>query len=487
MIDWQALQSEQNEEQTYSPDWANYSRPGLADFVSELFDGAFSWVNDAIEGRYTTLEAQRKKMLAENPQLAIQNRDDGFEVEAERLLAIQQKNSRGFNIYDINPGLLTREEYPLSIPYEFIFDGTNFMPDTNESLVRNFRTINIPIAGNFLKIEFIYENNSRSNIGTITTRPYAQRKYSDFVPNEADLRSGKASYSMDNYARTKVFVNFASLSEKPFIVARSGDSFNTYFSEVNISVNIGCPKIRVIIGMNSEKHDGPSVAAINAKPSMTGSGRLFSDIDTTLSPFSITENDNVAGTIPYPYYKNGIPTPMNGTFTTNLITNDNAIVSNSVDTLGYSVLWITRMRFRLIHINRTGAIFGYSRVSLFVANAVNDEVKRYHQFVLSATTVRQIGSDYYSEYEYTYEPCEPMRVVIPSGCALRLLFDNTGTPSAIANYDMSFTIDGYSLGELLAWNRVDPPILWVRTSKFVTDATFLSDLNRVENIQRIGQ
>ena len=475
----------QNSIHTYSSDWAELgSRPDFAQSLSFALDASFEWINDAMAGRYSSIESQRSRMLEESPRLNIKNRNDGFDLEAERLLAIQQKNSRGFNIVDINPGLLDPIENIMSLPYEFIFDGTNFMPDINGSLSTQFRTVNIPIAGNFLKVEFINEVNSTSNsiIGQ-GIRPYAKRKYTAITGNEQDLATGKRDYTFDNYARTKVYVNFNTVSEKPHIVMRSGDSFNTYFNEVNITLSVGAPKIRLTIGYNSEKQDGPTYGEFNSKLSMAGIGRLLRDSDTVLSQFSINEYDNyvalpVNPTGPNLTISNAIS---NSTF--DLVWNRASLFTGTSDSLGYSVLWITGIRFMLSVLFAPTDIYTFAaKVTLIVDNQAGTQPRRVHSFNLRSGTdaINDLAKD-----EYSTSFIEPICVVIPSEWKLKMVVSTSSSFAAAQTANYNFTIDGYSLGELLLMPIPDlPGLTYLMTSKYVTDATLLSYYNRNGQISR---
>ena len=260
-----------------------------------LFDNMFGWIDAG--DRYVTIETQRDQMLVDSPDLDIRRLDAGYQLEAERLNAIQQQSSKGFQIIDINPGLLLSTENPLTLPYEFIFDGTNFLPDQNMNFVKNFRSVNIPIAGNFLKIEYIFEINTGANISYSPieavgdpTRlvPQAQVKYSEAFGTslgEMDLITDQEYYTLDNFARNKVWLDFGPSTGKPHLIPTSGRIFKTYFNEVNVSLNIGAPKIRVTIGFNSEVYEASSSGAVNSRLALSGAGRLFNDIDQALSPF----------------------------------------------------------------------------------------------------------------------------------------------------------------------------------------------------------
>lgn len=442
--------------------WTEFGQSTL----TTVFDLTFDWVNEVIEGQ-KSLEERRVKNLSDDPNLNIKDLDDGYNLEAERLNAIQQKGSKGFQVVDINPGLLNKLDYVVNLPYEFLFDGTNFLPATNESITENFRTVNIPLAGNFLKIEFINEVNSYANAVNSTGkyRPYADRKYKQALlgtnNNELDLTTGQSNYSFDNFARNKVWIDFGPSSGKPHIVPTSGRVFETYFSEVNITLNIGSPKIRITIGYNSKVVDASNVSAINAKLCLTGAGRMLADSDMTMSPFYLSDMDLPGSTA------NGYTvatSAINTTYSYAILQNyAQFFYTGYSPDLGYSVIWITNITVNKEVQNTT--IPSYARCYLYISNGLG-QTKRVANF--------KLGNNI---NVYTISPSEPIRVVIPANWTLLISFE---TRSDSANFmDLSWNITGYSIGEILT------PVLSVIpvTSKFITDATFLSDYNMIDTMK----
>lgn len=487
-MDWTAFTPIKN----YDTDWAsivNKDKPLLAN----IFDDIFFWVNDAIEGRLVSIDDQRAKMLDADPSLNIRKLADGYDLEVERLNAIQQQSSKGFQVVDINPGLLNSLDNPLSLPYEFIFDGTNFLPDFDGNFVKNFRSVNVPIAGTFLKVEFIYENNSISNNAYTLTGPFtpariapsAKIKYSsafaDPDKGEFDLVTGQQSYTLDQYARNKVFIDFGTNSGKPHLVPSGGRVFKTYFNEVNITLNVGSPKVRITIGFNSEINDSNSVAPINARLALTGAGHLLADSDTTLAPFCLTEQNLSKSPSQYGMLLTGVPTSVS-TVRVPLIQNMSFATKNFGADLetsyGYAVLWITRIYFTAQFVTPIPAQF--LRVTL--------QLSDYYYQILGVRQERTVHNFKMAsnKTDYVFEPSEPIRVVIPAGSRLELKLSyiaNNVNPSG--DLYVAYSLDGYSYGELLIqdFSQFGPFNSQVITSKTITDATFLSDFNRINSIK----
>lgn len=468
---------------TYDNSWTGFG-DFISDKISKTFDLSFNWVNDSTQSRYVNIDTLREIMLKENPDLDIKELDDGFRLEAERLNAIQQNQSRGFNLIDINPGLLSNQEFPLAIPYEFLFDGSGFMPQSSGSIAANFRTINIPLQGNFVKIEFIYENNSSANINDTNAKPLANIKYQQALKNtsivngqviysEIDLTTGYTRYDFDNFARNKVYLGFEDVSQKPHLITKSGDTFNTYFNSLTITLNIGAPKIRITVGFNSSKVDGPSDAAINAQLELMGSARLFKEIDSPLVPFNIQQAD-----IQTPYD----PTAFNLFSTTalnlailNIASNRGYNIAGGPISLGYSVLWITSLEFSA---SRLTSGTGYMQFNLFTAPAGIGPSAQDAFRVYGAKITLNNGASIENRTLNITLP-KPIRVVIPNQHSLRLgIYYQSGVALTMA---YSYAISGYAFGMI---NKTNFGGFYdLSTSKFITDSTFLTDYNRIDAIR----
>lgn len=463
-------------------DWNEMpSKNGDSTGLSSLFDNLFGWIDEV--DKYRSLEHSQDLLVKEDPSYDIKKLNDGYDLEVERLNAIRQRSSRGFTIIDINPGLLSEQDYPLNIPYEFIFDGTNFIPDQDDSLIKNFRSVPIDIAGDFVKVEYIYENNTRANRSNTNSRPKASIKYQQALKNtsvvngqiiysENNLSTGYQDYYFDSFARNKVFLGFGDTSQKPHIISKSGDYFKTYFSSLVLSLNIGAPKIRITIGFNSEKYDGPSDGPLNSQLEMLGLGRLFRESDSILNEFNFQWGD-----IPGTYDPAGlVVTATNVLSYTNLniLYNTGYNTVGGLVSMGYSVIWITTIQFTT---NRTTAANAFTQFNLFigsVASPTNSNSIRVYGAKLDLIN----GSTQQQEkHEISFS--RPIRVVIPSDNALYM---SLGYQASVnTNLLLTYSITGYSYGSLIKQNLGASNI--ISTSKFITDSTLLSEYNRVDAVR----
>lgn len=468
MINWDDLQNEINNKTNYSVDWNNFADHPSSP-VTFIFDKLGDFINE-LSG-YESISEQRIAMLKESPELGIQKFSDGYELDVDRVLAIQQRQSKGLTIIDINPGLLPREEFPLNIDSDFIFDGTNFLPQPDGSITGLFRSVSIPIQGNFVMIEFIQEINTTANSPrALKTEPRAAVKYD---VNELNPASLGYEYLADELSRSLVYLNFNTTREKPFKINRSGDSFNTWFSELTVSLSVGAPKIRVTIGTNSTKTDGKLADSINSRLHLAGSARLFSDIDTTLMPFSICESDNLGSF--NPGFRSLAASVVPTSVSLPMLFNDRSRTIAGFKSLGYSLLFITEI-FVNLKVESANSTNGYFRLSLFVEDSAGTR-KRLLTTALNADVTAVAASVYRGRDNYYFRPSEPLRVVMPNESFLIVKIDFYASNNA--TYQYAFTINGYSLGDIEVAGSI------LSTTKFITDATFLSDLNRVGNISRV--
>ena len=463
-----------NAEVIYPNDWSEFpDSEGNSPVLSRLFDNLFSWI-DPVDGAgfFKNQNQLSAALIKDDPSLDITALEDGFELEARKLDAIRQRSSRGFTIIDINPGLLSEQDAPLNLPYEFLFDGTNYIPDQSDSIIKNFRTISLDVAGNFVKVEYIYENNSNANSGPYARRPYANIKYQQALKNgsELDLSTGYLNYYFDNFARNKVYLGFGDSTQKPHLITKSGTYFKTYFNTLALSFNVGAPKMRITIGFNSEKYDGNGDTAMNSRLHLMGAGRLFSEIDTPLMPMNVGLSDTFK------------PTPSNGVsfnMTLGTSTFDATLIRAFADlnapvniSYGYSVLFITDLLF-YYQVNSAAVSYRFC-IELLVSNANGQETRLAKiPYFLDPTTGTPIANTIQHRFG------EPLRVVIPYNNQLVVRIISSAGAATTANIDV--ILQGYSLGNI---RKIDQGINFdLLSSKFVTDSTFLTDFNRVQTMR----
>lgn len=413
----------------------------------------------------------------------------GYELEAEKLTTIQAYQSKGFQIFDITPGNLGLDNYSCSIRPSWLFDGVNFTPDHDAYLTTNFRSVDVSSPGNFLKIEFIGEINNFSNMlanerftsTSAQVRERANIKYQSVfddspAPKGLDILRRNSTlgpipqdvYHYDNYARAVVWVSFNSTDQKPHIV-RDGDIFNTYFDTITIHCNVGAPKIRITIGNNSSIDSSSDDAEINSQLHLTGASRLIKKMDCVLQPFCITDATATGQLI---QGRDFLTLPSGTRITRDIVYPTGDYINGNQDylTLGYSVFWITKLRFRFtssVVLNETN----YITAKFIIISGIPGVDPYYYSKIVTSMSPSINGK--VSE-TIDLEFSQPLRVVLPPQAGFILEIIGVNLPSTIV-YVPIYEIYGYSLGGIIPLYNGVGVFTNLSTTKFVTDATFLDD------------
>lgn len=208
--------------------------------------------------------------------------DTSFKLESEKLEAIKQQSSKGFQVIDITPANVTREEAFCAYPGDVINQIIGVCPVSNINLVGSgdlfyddadgvftsgtpvpvpyWRSVYLPIVGNFLKIEYLP---SRIGVDTddIATSANDEGRIQDSsTPQDTNepsfydfyLPNSPGYYHANKISSDRmILIDFNEPSTRP-LIAKHGERFKNYFSGVWITFKANSPRIRVTIGFNSE-------------------------------------------------------------------------------------------------------------------------------------------------------------------------------------------------------------------------------------------
>lgn len=222
-------------------------------------------------------------------------------LKAEEIDAIKQTNSKGFRIIDIDPNQLNRSDYMCSYTQEqilafigndYAFEGGAFRYDNSgastagSTTIPYWRTINIPIAGNFLKIEILPARTIDNFIV-----PFDPTNPVSYVNVNSDPQNTSVQeIAVLNAAKTNILLDFETITSNPHIV-KNGDIFETYFTNLYITVKQMNCRIRIIIGSNSK------ISSIYQKPvnlSLWDNGGFTRQETPHSSPFCFTDHQQNA-------------------------------------------------------------------------------------------------------------------------------------------------------------------------------------------------
>lgn len=204
-----------------------------------------------------TIESQRQS-LGLGPLSAPQTTP--HEQSTDTIAAIQQKNSKGFRVIDINPNNCDRASFYPSLNQQDLVEllgpenclgsaGAEFEDGSGDfySTLPYWRTVQLSISGNFFKVEFLPAriNDDHSNIGVAGVSQITDNTKVSGASDDGTDFSAK-------HATDKIFlIQFEDNTSTP-LIAKHGDSFKTDFTNVYISFKQNLPRFRITIGSNSE-------------------------------------------------------------------------------------------------------------------------------------------------------------------------------------------------------------------------------------------
>lgn len=223
------------------------------------------------------------------------------ELEADQIEAIKQTNSKGFKIIDIDPNQLDRPTFapPYSqelfyrmFGYEFSYEGNMARVDNTGAVTPGqtsnayWRTVELDIPGNFLKIEFLPSRMAEgfplfagdmedtfTATGGVTNINVQNNTWGSKSPNSTG-------------SKRNVMLDFENPTETPILV-RDGDCYQTYFSKVLITFKQMNVRIRITIGTNSQirsNYEKPTNLSLWSGEGFTRANQIHP------TPFSITDH-----------------------------------------------------------------------------------------------------------------------------------------------------------------------------------------------------
>lgn len=415
---------------------------------------------------YTPAQIRKNSGQSLSPERVQEN---AYNLEAQKLEAIKQQNSKGFQVFDINPNNIEREDafcaYPPDVLATMI--GTESVNsinaagagdlyyDNNTGVFSNgapvilpyWRSIYIPVAGNFLKIEYLPARIG-TDTGDFNQQPNSnQRIQNSTEPDnttEPNFYDFYAPFSPTYYNANKVasdriiFLDFNEPTDKPIII-KHGERVKNYFNGIWLTFKQNSPRIRVTIGFNSE------ISTVDDRPQnlhlWRGHG-LMNDSFINPIPFSMSSSDvnngfgiNISNAAPLEYC---------------LIANPTARASWEQN--GASLVWLTNFVLDCIMESFAEERLGAMKVCLYVKTLGTPASK----FVTGSVKIKRllertiIKQNRVGNVSTNVTISEPIRVLLRQETGLFIRFTpqyQAGNAQGFSfiNY---FSMDGYSFGPL---------------------------------------
>jgi len=367
---------------------------------------------------------------------------DPYERSYDEIQAIQQKQSKGFRTFDINPYSITIDEFPCVIQNRvlgelFGFEDGYVTPlgpyptDTNSAPF--WRTIPIEANGTFVKIEYLPTRvNSAFDVRPLvpSVGPWIEpQNLGPAIPNPPTAYSNLNTFPQGYVSLSgQVIMQFESPDSAPLIV-KHGDTFKGPFNTIYLTFKQWSPRIRITVGYNTETASLDE-RMLMTRPAFSGGRGLLNNPSYHHVPFSIASGDfSGAGDTSLYAYPGGLVN-----FT--LIKNQQpgiAIYPANFTAGGMGLSWITSMDFSF---HLAGGAGFYMILGLFVYDDTSPtRLRRLYQVNLySGGTESAIRSVILPE---------PIRVNLRPNQSLIM---RCSSPNA---GDFGFSINGYSYGNLV--------------------------------------
>jgi len=387
------------------------------------------------------------------------------ELKAEEINAIRQTQSKGFRIIDIDPNQLDRFEYYCSYT-EAVLNNLVGQDYAVEDGVRRFdntgaatpgstndpywRTVNIPISGNFLKIEYLPARPYDGGLSSTATFNSPDGIVTSTIPQNTNAPD-EATFMA---SKRVMLLDFENITDRPIFV-KPGDVYKTYFTNFYLTFKEMNCRIRVTIGSNSEietSYESPKNLAM-----WDGGGFIRENVMHPV-PFCMTEADLIGS---YGGIAVGI-----STLSYLLIGNQFGITPGSSSrnqNLGVSVMYLTGFT-GIGYLQAGGDFIDLTNFELFLAGFdsatlnITTLKKRLASFNTSNYSVGAANGVGLAQSDNGVNFNEPLRVTLQAGecLAVRLI---PSYRNVAHNVFCKFQVTGYVVGGLdVLGTRFETPI-----------------------------
>lgn len=388
--------------------------------------------------------------------------------------ALQQQRELAFNTVDIEPMSFAPITYTTSIPIQKITDKVGYDSDNEKAsgvfgppplpgtaTTSSWRTVQLPLQGNFLKIEFL-PMPINYNSGSLNVKQKTDQSNFGNVPASSTPLAPSHQYS----ASRTILIQFDDPSG-PLLIARDGSEFYANFNTVYVTFKYQCTRFTVISGQNSSIRSGDKNRNLNL--SLGPGYGLWDDQTRHPVPFAFCNEGSA-------FYTNlaGQPTQLYGTpYTVSKNASVSVVLIDPSPT--YS---------GLTNANVFGTVIGWITGISVAANCADSTINNIHIVVRLSIIDSVNGGETYVKFiplwltgdgstqprPVTFSPNfnEPIRFqlrnipgVLQETLKLGITSSNTG------NSSVSVAIDGYTwgspfqlpLGNQAGSNVVQPPCL----------------------------
>jgi len=230
--------------------------------------------------------------------------DDPYKRSYEEMLSIQQKGSRGFRTYDINPFGITIDEFPCQIQNNVLGDLFGFEDGfvsngfpTDSQTAPFWRTLPLEANGTWVKVEYLptrlNDSLSRGFGSNLGIGPNIQpQNLGPAIPDPPTAYDQLQPWPQGYVALgAQVLLQFDDQAGAP-IIAKHGDIFKIPFNVLYVTFKQWSPRIRITVGYNTEMgHNDDRM--LMTRPAFSGGRGFLNNPSQHFVPFSISSSDLV--------------------------------------------------------------------------------------------------------------------------------------------------------------------------------------------------
>jgi len=371
--------------------------------------------------------------------------DDPYARSYDEIISIQQKGSKGFRTFDVDPFNINQEDYPCQLTSAVLGnlfgfeDGAAILgygADTN--MAPFWRTVSIEANATWVRIEYL--PNRTNDIlrgaelgGGINIGPAIQPQTNG--PTFPDIGTGitniSAGWPGKPSLTNAVILQFDDQNGSP-VIAKHGDSFKIPFNTVYVTFKMWSPRFRILVGYNTEAVTVDD-RMLMTRPAFAGGRGFLNNPLMHYVPFSLTAGD-VAGV-----EGSSLTLPLGGALREDsLITNTGRPLGGGrfVDE-GQGLLWVTGFT---ASVNAQSAALSVSAATFktwLVVERISDgrDIRKVAMLLIPLNGLINCG-------QVHLNISEPVRVNLDHGCRLVL---KTQCNSA-QNLSFDFVVQGYVYG-----------------------------------------
>lgn len=443
----------------FSPDYwrALSSESGIN--AKPKADGLIPDIWNAIFGSVESNDFRQRLLGGVTPEIEAP-KDDPYKRSYEEILSIEREGSLGFRTFDIDPFNINQEDYPCQLTSAVLGnlfgfeDGAalfGYGADTNMSPF--WRTISIDANATWIRVEYlpnrtndIVRGIAYGGVGSgsdITIGPVIQPQTGG--PTFPDLGTGNTNISTGWPGKPSVtnavILQFDDPNGSP-ILAKHGDSFKLPFNTLFVSFKMWSPRIRIMVGYNTEATSMDD-RMLMTRPAFAGGRGFLNNPTMHYTPFCITAGDVVG--------VDGAPMTLTGgggIRSDSLITNrGQTIFSSGGAVLGYrdlgqGLIWITGFS-ATINVQAAGAVAAATFIAWLSVNMIGSvNVRRVEEINIPLVDLRNNGT-------VTKDFTEPIRVNLDFGAQLLL----QSRVNLVGNMSVCFQVRGYTYGLIQGTNN----------------------------------